>query len=128
MQYFVNLEISNSSNVILELSDEFAPKTVKSFLEKLPFTLELFVWGDEIYTSSSPISVPEENSQSLVSLNDVAYWPPGKAVCLFYGPTPTSKEGEISPASPVNIIGKIKNPDKSILKNAEGKKVTFSLK
>ena len=128
MQYFVNLEISNSSNVILELSDEFAPKTVKSFLEKLPFTLELFVWGDEIYTSSSPISVPEENSQSFVSLNDVAYWPPGKAICLFYGPTPTSKQGEISPASPVNIIGKIKNPDKSILENTEGKKATFSLK
>ena len=98
---------------------------VKSFLEKLPFTLKLNVWGDEIYTSSSPINISEENSKSLVSLNDVAYWPTGKAICLFYGPTPISKKDEITPASPVNVIGKIIAPDKSVLGYAEGKEATF---
>ena len=83
------------------------------------------MWGDEIYTTSSPISIGEENSQSPVSLNDVAYWPQGKAICLFYGPTPIGKKGEITPASPVNVIGKIKNPDKSVLKIAEGKQAKF---
>ena len=86
------------------------------------------LWGEEIYTDQSPIDVGEENAKSPVDLYDVAFWPTGKAICLFYGPTPTSKQGEISPASPVNIIGKIKNPDKSILENTEGKKATFSLK
>ena len=57
---------------------------------------------------------------------DVAYWPTGKAICLFFGPTPIGKEGEIKPYSPVNVIGKIKNPDKSILKKVDnGMKVTF---
>ena len=122
------MDISNSSKIMLELNDENSPKTVKSFLEKLPFTLELNVWGDEIYTSSSPINIPEENSKSLVSLNDVAYWPTGKAICLFYGPTPIGQNGEITPASPVNIIGKIIDPDKSVIDTAEGNQATFRLK
>ncbi len=128
MKYAVQVEIPNSSSVILELNDEKSPKTVESFLANLPFTLELNVWGDEIYTSSSPINVSEENAESPVSLNDVAYWPTGKAICLFYGPTPIGKKNEITPASPVNVIGKIIDPDKSVLDSAEGKEATFSLK
>ena len=125
MKHVVQVDISNSSSVILELSDENSPKTVESFLDNLPFTLELNVWGDEIYTSSSPINISEENSKSQVSLNEVAYWPTGKAICLFYGPTPISKKDEITPASPVNVIGKIIDPDKSVLNSAEGKEATF---
>ena len=44
----------------------------------------------------------------------------GKAICLFYGPTPIGKPGEITPASPVNVIGKIVSPDKNILDNLNG--------
>ena len=128
MKYIVQVDISNSSSVSLELNDENSPKTVRSFVDNLPFTLELNVWGDEIYTSSSPIIISEENSKSPVSLNDVAYWPTGKAICLFYGPTPNSKNDEIIPASPVNVIGKIIDPDKSILDTAEGKSASFRLK
>lgn len=128
MKHMIQVDISNSSGVVLELNDENSPKTVKSFLEKLPFSLELNVWGDEIYTSSSPIDIPEENSKSPVSLYDVAFWPTGRAICLFYGPTPIGKNGEITPASPVNIIGKIIDPNKSVLDNAEGKEATFRLK
>lgn len=128
MKHLIQVDISNSSSIILELNDENSPKTVESFLANLPFTLELNVWGDEIYTSSSPISVPEENAKTPVSLNDVAYWPTGKAICLFFGPTPISKKNEITPASPVNVIGRIIDPDKSILDSAEGKEATFRLK
>ena len=127
MKYLVQMDISNSSRVILELNDEHSPNTVKSFLDHLPFTIQLNVWGDEIYTSSSPIDVPEENSKSPVSLNDVAYWPTGKAICLFFGLTPISKNNEITPASPVNVIGTLIDSDKSILDSAEGKDATFRL-
>jgi len=128
MKHTVQVQISNSSLIILELDDAYSPKTVNDFIEKLPFTVDLNVWGDEIYTSKSPITQPEENSKSLVQLNDVAYWPTGKAICLFYGSTPIGKPGEITPASPVNVLGKIISPDKSILNNADGKSATFSLK
>jgi hypothetical protein len=128
MNYLIQVTISNSSVITLELNDEDSPKTVESFLHNLPFTVDLNVWGDEIYTSSSPINIPEENAKSPVALNDVAYWPTGKAICLFYGPTPISQKDEILPASPVNVIGRIINPDKSILGHADGKSATFRLK
>jgi len=128
MKHTVQVKIPNLSLIILELDDTNSPKTVNDFVEKLPFTVDLNVWGDEIYTSESPITQPEENAKSLVQLNDIAYWPTGKAICLFYGPTPIGKSGEITPASPVNILGKIISPDKSVLNNADGKNATFSLK
>ena len=124
----IDVVISNTSNITLELDDVHSPQTVKQFLSNLPFTLTLNVWGEEIYTNPSPINVPEENSKSPVNLYDVAYWPTGKAICLFFGPTPIGKKGEITPASPVNVIGKILSADKSILKNADGKTATFRLK
>ena len=127
MNHTVQL-VMDSTIVDLELDDSNSPKTVESFLKNLPFSVDLNVWGDEIYTSETPVSVSEENAKSPVSLNDVAYWPTGKAICLFYGPTPIGKKGEITPASPVNVIGKITTPDKSILHNAEGKSATFQIK
>jgi hypothetical protein len=127
MKYIVQIKILNTAPIILELDDANSLKTVNDFVTKLPFSVDLNVWGDEIYTSESPISQPEENAISPVQLNDVAYWPPGKAICLFYGPTPIGKSGEITPASPVNILGKIISPDKTILVNSDGKHATFSL-
>ena len=127
MKYSVEVEIPNSSNIVLELDDVHSPNTVQEFIQKLPFTVTLNVWGDEIYTSKSPISQPEENAKSPVELNDVAYWPTGKAICLFYGPTPIGKPGEITPASPVNIIGKIIIPDKTVLDKVHSEHVTFRL-
>ncbi len=128
MKHTVKVKIPNLSLIILELDDTNSPKTVNDFIEKLPFTVDLNVWGDEIYTSESPITQPEENAKSPVQLNDVAYWPSGKAICLFYGSTPIGNPGEITPASPVNVLGKIISPDKSLLNNADGKSATFSLK
>lgn len=126
MKHSVQLELENSI-IDLEIDDKFSPKTVDSFLKSLPFSVDLNVWGEEIYSSSSPITISEENAKSPVELNDVAYWPTGKAICLFYGPTPIGVKEEITPASPVNVIGKIISPDKSVLSIADGKQGTFRL-
>ena len=128
MKYNILISIPNIENITLELDDSTSPNTVKQFIEKLPFTLSLNIWGEEIYTDESLISESEENSKSPVDLNDVTYWPQGKAICLFYGPTPIGKKGEITPYSPVNVIGKIVKPDKKILsKIKNGQKATFQL-
>ncbi len=113
-------------NITIEIDDTNSPKTCASFLKSLPFSVNAHIWGEEIYTDESPITQPEENAKDLVSLNDITYWPAGKAICLFFGPTPIGKKGEIKPYSPVNIIGKIINVDKSVIKNfKEGTKITF---
>ena len=118
--------ISGLENIIIELDCTNSPKTCKDILDSLPFSVSAHLWGEEIYTDESPITQPEENAKALVELNDVAYWPSGKAVCLFFGPTPIGKKGEIKPYSPVNVVGKITNPGKTILsKINDGVKISF---
>ena len=126
MKHTITVEIPNSDNIDLELDDSQCPKTVSLFLKHLPFTLNANIWGDEIYTDPASFYAPEENAKSTVELFDVAFWPPGKAICLFYGPTPISEKNQIKPYSPVNVIGKIILPDKKILsKITDGTKLTF---
>ena len=126
MKKKILVRITELENITIELDDTSSPKTCARFLKSLPFSVTAHIWGEEIYTDESPITQPEENAKDFVNLNDVTYWPSGKAICLFFGPTPIGKKGEIKPYSPVNIIGKIINADKSVIKNfKEGTKITF---
>ncbi|TLX95667.1 MAG: hypothetical protein E6K91_02405 [Thaumarchaeota archaeon] len=128
MMHKVIADLPKLKTIELELDDKVAPKTVRSFLDCLPLIVGINVWGEELYTDKTPIEVNPENSKSLVELMDVAYWPQGKAICLFFGPTPMGKKGEIRPYSPVNVIGKMRETDKTFLKNVKnGLKVTFRL-
>lgn len=63
-------------------------------------------WGDEIYFDIE-VDTEGEDLQPTVGMGDLAYWPPGPAFCLFFGPTPMSSGEEIRPASPVSIFGKV---------------------
>jgi len=126
MKKKILVSIPELENITIELDDSFSPKTCKDILDSLPFSVNAHLWGEEIYTDESPISQAEENAKALVDLNDVAYWPSGKAMCLFFGSTPIGKKGEIKPYSPVNVVGKIIGSDKSVIKNfKEGTKITF---
>lgn len=128
MIHRVTLNIPKIKTIDLELDDGLAPKTVSYFLKCLPLDVAINSWGEELYTNETPIVIGAENSKPLVDLMDVAYWPIGKAICLFFGPTPIGKKGEIKPYSSVNVIGKIRSADKKFLKNVpDGMMVTFSL-
>ncbi|MBA7632212.1 hypothetical protein ES703_39755 [subsurface metagenome] len=81
-------------------------RTAQAIWDALPITGQANRWGDEIYFSI-PVRLEEEDGQELVSMGDLGYWPPGAALCLFFGPTPISKGKEIRPASAVNVFGRI---------------------
>ena len=93
--------------ISIELDDSRSPKTFQTILENLPVEIIINKWGNELYTERTTINANEENAKREVDYLDVAYWPEGNAVCLFYGPTPVSKDGQILAYSPVNIVGKI---------------------
>lgn len=97
--------------VSAELNDS---ATATAIWEALPLRSRVNTWGDEIYFSI-PVSVGEEDPKEVVELGDVAYWPPGKAFCVFFGPTPASRGNEIRPASGVNVIGRVSG-DPKVLK------------
>jgi uncharacterized protein len=97
----------------IELDDSLAPKTFKAIFENLPIEVNINRWGDELYTDRTMVSVgPEDNAKTEVNKLDVAYWPEGKALCLFFGPTPISKDERILAYAPVNIVGRIIDSDK----------------
>ena len=82
--------------------------------DELPIEASASTWGDEIYFRT-PVHSGEEDGREVVEMGDVGYWPPGQALCLFFGPTPASVGDEIRPASPVNVVGRIEG-DPTILK------------
>ena len=79
--------------------------TADAVWDALPITGQVQTWGDEIYFPIPVEAAEAPDAQATVDKGAVAYWPPGSALCLFWGPTPMSRGDEIRPASPVNVIG-----------------------
>ncbi|MEM0313993.1 MAG: cyclophilin-like fold protein [Candidatus Bathyarchaeia archaeon] len=105
----VKIKIISESGIIVEckLDTNLAPRTVEALIKALPFKSRAEFWGQELYFSV-PFDVGYENAKDVVEYGDVAYWPEGPALCLFYGPTLSSPSPEvIKPYSPVNVIGKV---------------------
>jgi len=74
--------------------------------EACPIKSVARTWGDEIYFDID-LDTEGEDLQPTVDMGDLAYWPPGPAFCIFFGPTPMSSGEEIRPASPVSIFGQV---------------------
>ncbi len=85
-------------------------KTAKEFFEILPISSNVNVWGDEIYFSI-PLKADIENGIEEVDIGTIAFWPPGSAICIFFGKTPASQGNKPQAASPVTIIGNIINTE-----------------
>jgi len=83
-----------------------ASKTASAIWDALPIEAKAETWGDEIYFGIG-VTIAPESPRATVDMGDLGYWPPGKAFCIFFGPTPASQGDEIRPASPVNVLGRV---------------------
>jgi len=118
--------VFESAECVAELGEELAPETVKAILRSLPIEAVANRWGDEIYFETNVDCRVAENSREIVEIGDVAYWIPGKAICLFFGKTPISDD-KIRPASAVNVVGKIIGDPRVLKKVKDGERVFVSL-
>lgn len=114
------VKIKSIGQLIVEVDENL--ETSKAIINSLPFESTINRWGDEIYFKT-PVSLEEENSRVEVKEGEVAYWPPGKAMCIFFGPTPISSGNKILAYSPVNVFGKVVGDYKVLRKVKEGEKV-----
>ncbi|MCZ6480360.1 MAG: cyclophilin-like fold protein [candidate division NC10 bacterium] len=97
--------------------------TANAIWENLPLTGKANIWGDEIYFATPVKEGLEPTAKEVVEKGDLGYWPPGRAFCIFFGPTPASTGAEIRPASAVNIIGRVEGDPTVFKKVKEGARV-----
>lgn len=97
----------------------------KKLIENLPINSDVNTWGDEIYFDTG-ITAPSDGKTMDTNIGDIGYWPQGKCLCVFFGPTPASEGFKPVPASHVVIVGKTTaSPD--ILKTIkDGEKITVT--
>jgi hypothetical protein len=98
-------------------------RTAEKIWELLPVEGRVNTWGDEIYFSIGSKIDLEKDSSEVVTIGDLAYWPPGEAFCIFFGATPASYGDEIRAASAVNIFGKIKGDTRIFKRVRAGAKI-----
>ncbi|MGD1060447.1 MAG: cyclophilin-like fold protein [Methanomassiliicoccales archaeon] len=91
------------ADVVVELNDS---RTADSVYLALPFENYVNVWGEEIYFEI-PVEMGLENGRKVMEVGEVAYWPQGKALCFFFGPTPVSTGPEPVAITPVTPIGRV---------------------
>ncbi len=105
-----------------KLNDSPAAKVIGG---KLPLSSEVNTWGDEIYFDIG-ISCPRDGQTLTVKIGDLGYWPEGKCLCVFFGPTPASTGKYPMPASPVVIVGKTDAAVELLRSIKDGARITVS--
>ena len=91
--------------------------------EALPLEASANTWGDEIYFRIVVQAEEVDDASDVVPMGAVAYWPPGQALCLFFGTTPASRGDEIRAASAVNMLGAIEGDAASLKQVRSGTRV-----
>lgn len=64
------------------------------------------------------IDAPIEEARAEVPVGAIAYWPPGNAIGLFWGPTPASEGDRPRAAGPVDVVARISHT--SVLEGIHG--------
>ena len=99
-------------------------KTADLLWECLPVEGRVNTWGEEIFFRI-PLETGPDNAVSVVEEGDLAYWPEGSSFCIFFGQTPASTAGEIKPASPVNLLGRLTGDPRAWLDVADGEDIAL---
>ena len=96
-----------------------------AILKALPLASTVQRWGDEIYFDV-PVKLANTEPTLDVKVGDIAYWPDGPCLCIFFGKTPASKADEPRPASDVTIIGRTDAAPALLRTVVEGARITLT--
>ena len=97
----------------------------------LPIEVEMTRWGDEYYgtcglaTEEAP-DMPD--AREVMEIGEIAYWPSGDALCIFFGQTPVSTDHRPRAVSPVVPLGALAGVAESAAGGDESEKIIAALK
>jgi hypothetical protein len=115
--------VTGSTEAFVELNNA---KTASAVAGALPFESIAHRWGEEIYFNI-PLELELENGKEVLELGDIAYWPPGKSMCIFFGPTPSSKGSEVRAYSAVSVFGRVIGEAKIFRNVKEGERIRVEI-
>jgi len=101
-------------------------QTAKEISQELPLSSTVSTWGDEIYFGIG-FKASAQGASMEVKIGDVGYWPQGKCLCVFFGPTPASTSKDPVPASSVVIVGRTSASKEELKKIKLGEKISVEL-
>ncbi|MEM4038871.1 MAG: cyclophilin-like fold protein [Nitrososphaerota archaeon] len=103
MPYRLLIKFSSGLEVLCLLRDE---AELEKLISKSSFKSTARLWGDEVYFKL-PVKLKLKGERKVMEIGEVAYWPEGSALCLFFGPTPVSTDDKPVAYSEVKPLGKI---------------------
>jgi uncharacterized protein len=77
--------------------------TAERIWRALPIFSTVEIWGQEVHFETEVESGRERGARVLAAAGDVAWVPEQDWISIVYGPTPTSRKGELRLWSPANI-------------------------
>ena len=108
----------------VELEGElFDTPTARKVYESLPLASRANRWGDEVYFSVPVEAELEEDAKEEQEVGNICFWCAGRAIAIFFGPTPASIAGEPRAIEPVNLIGKVIGDARALKKVKDGDSV-----
>lgn len=113
--------ITPHDEFLIELNDT---NTAEAIWNALPFDAYTNTWGEEIYFEI-PVKMKLERGKKVMEIGEVAYWPDGNALCLFYGPTPVSGDESPVAISPVTPVGRVLGDPRNLKRVGDRMKVTL---
>ena len=116
-------KISISADEIRAEAELIKSPTAYLLWDTLPINGRANLWGEEIYFEI-PLEAPlESTAREEMEVGEIAFWPPGKAFCIFFGPTPASMGDAPRAASAVNPLGSITGDAKAFKSVPHGAEV-----
>ncbi len=97
--------------------------TAQAIWEALPLEGVARRWGDEIYFEIPVEMAQAPEARAEVGVGELAYWPVGRALCIFFGPTPVSTDEQPRAYSPVNVVGQISDDAGQLVAVRDGARV-----
>jgi hypothetical protein len=94
----------NKETFPAELNDS---EVAQAIVESLPLSVRMSKWGEEYYGDCGLNFKLDDTAREEMEVGELAYWPPGTAFCIFFGPTPASRGNTPVAASAAIPLGMI---------------------